>query len=116
MIKQLFTRLGRYRVIHDRLDNEPYLERYYVFLKDRERFLDAYKEMTRKDLVRMNLTEPLRTMRMVHFNAWITKRWEDHSFQRMFPQFPTANYWDQQLIDLRVQVGLIQDRSGMGFV
>jgi hypothetical protein len=38
MIKQLFTRLGRYRVIHDRLDNEPYLERYYVFLKDRERF------------------------------------------------------------------------------
>ena len=85
-------------------------------LKDRERFLDAYKEMTRKDMVRMNLTEPLRTMRMVHFNAWITKRWEDHSFQRMFPQFPTANYWDQQLIDLRVQVGLIQDRSGMGFV
>jgi hypothetical protein len=38
MIKQLFTRLGRYRVIRDRLDNEPYLERYYVFLKDRERF------------------------------------------------------------------------------
>ena len=38
MITQLFTRLGRYRVIHDRLDNEPYLERYYVFLKDRERF------------------------------------------------------------------------------
>ena len=38
MIKQLFPRLGRYRVIHDRLDNEPYLERYYVFLKDRERF------------------------------------------------------------------------------
>ena len=38
MIKQLFTRLGRYRVIRDRLDDEPYLERYYVFLKDRETF------------------------------------------------------------------------------
>jgi len=38
MIKELFTRLGRYRVIRDRLDDEPYLERYYVFLKDRERF------------------------------------------------------------------------------
>jgi Ser/Thr protein kinase RdoA (MazF antagonist) len=84
-------------------------------LKDRERFLDAYKEMTRKDHIKLNLTEPLRTMRMVHFNAWIAKRWEDHSFQRMFPQFPTANYWDQQLIDLRVQIGQIQDRFGMGF-
>jgi hypothetical protein len=38
MIKELFTRLGRYRVIRDRLDDEPYLERYYVFLKDRDRF------------------------------------------------------------------------------
>ena len=31
-------RLGRYRVIMDRQDNEPYLERYYLFLKDRNRF------------------------------------------------------------------------------
>lgn len=31
-------RLGRHRVIMDRQDNEPYLERYYVFLKDRQRF------------------------------------------------------------------------------
>ena len=38
MIKQLFTRLGRYRVIRDRLDDEPYLERYYVFLRDRKWF------------------------------------------------------------------------------
>ena len=38
MIKQLFTRMGRYRVIRDRLDDEPYLERYYVFLKDRDTF------------------------------------------------------------------------------
>ena len=30
--------LGRYRVINDRQDKEPYLERYYLFLKDRENF------------------------------------------------------------------------------
>lgn len=52
-------------------------------LKDRERFLDAYKEMTRSTELKMNLTEALRTMRMVHFNAWIAKRWEDHSFKRL---------------------------------
>ena len=38
MIKQLFQRWGRYRVIMDRLDGEPYLERYYVFLRDRADF------------------------------------------------------------------------------
>lgn len=79
-------------------------------LEERDRFISAYKEMTRKDHLRMNLTEHLRTMRMVHFNAWIAKRWDDHSFQRVFPQFPSANYWDQQLIDLRIQLGLIQER------
>lgn len=83
-------------------------------LEDRERFLAAYKEMTRKDYLKMNLTEALRTMRMVHFNAWIAKRWEDHSFQRVFPQFNSPNYWDQELLDLRLQIGLLQD-IGMGF-
>ena len=29
---------GRYRLINDRLDDEPYLERYYLFLKNREEF------------------------------------------------------------------------------
>ena len=30
--------LGRYRIINDRFDKEPYLERYYLFLKDRTTF------------------------------------------------------------------------------
>ena len=79
-------------------------------LKERDIFLSAYREMTRKDHLRMDLTEVFRTMRMVHFNAWIAKRWEDHSFKRVFPQFNTAGYWDKELIDLRVQMSLIQER------
>lgn len=82
-------------------------------IDDRDRFLAAYKEMTRKDHLKMNLTEALRAMRMVHFNAWIAKRWDDHSFQRVFPQFISSNYWDQELIDLRMQIALLQD-IGMG--
>lgn len=38
MFLKLLERLGRKRIIMDRVDNEPYLERYYLFLKDRERF------------------------------------------------------------------------------
>ena len=38
MFKKFMQRLGRHRVILDRTGNEPYLERYYLFLKDREQF------------------------------------------------------------------------------
>jgi len=31
-------RHGRKRIVMDRVNNEPYLERYYLFLKDRQRF------------------------------------------------------------------------------
>ena len=31
-------RIGRKRIVYDRIDNEPYLERYYLFLKDRANF------------------------------------------------------------------------------
>jgi len=34
----MMERLGRKRIVMDRVNNEPYLERYYVFLKDRNRF------------------------------------------------------------------------------
>ena len=41
MLKQIakfLTKIGRQRIIMDRESNEPYLERYYVFLKDRKWF------------------------------------------------------------------------------
>ena len=41
MLKQIanfLTKLGRQRIILDRESNEPYLERYYIFLKERKLF------------------------------------------------------------------------------
>ena len=34
----LLERMGRKRIVMDRESDEPYLERYYLFLKDRDRF------------------------------------------------------------------------------
>ena len=34
----MLDKLGRKRVVMDRLENEPYLTRYYLFLKDRKWF------------------------------------------------------------------------------
>ena len=38
MFQKFLNLLGRKRIVYDRIDNEPYLERYYLFLKDRDRF------------------------------------------------------------------------------
>jgi len=38
IFSKIMSRLGRYRIIMDRENNEPYLERYYIFLRDRTWF------------------------------------------------------------------------------
>jgi len=38
MLLKLLDKLGRKRIVYDRVSEEPYLERYYLFLKDRDRF------------------------------------------------------------------------------
>ena len=38
MLLKLLERMGRKRIVYDRVENEPYLERYYLFLKERESF------------------------------------------------------------------------------
>jgi len=38
MFLKLLERLGRKRIVMDRTSNEPYLERYYLLFKERERF------------------------------------------------------------------------------
>lgn len=35
---KVLDKVGRKRIVLDRASNEPYLERYYLFLKDRNRF------------------------------------------------------------------------------
>lgn len=38
LFKIFMTYFGRYRLIYDRIDKSPYLERYYIFLKNRKDF------------------------------------------------------------------------------
>jgi hypothetical protein len=38
MFLKLLEKLGRKRIVMDRVSDEPYLERYYLFLKEREQF------------------------------------------------------------------------------
>lgn len=69
--------------------------------------LQGYEQMNQFDRKSLRLIEPLRALRFVHFSAWISKRWSDPAFPRSFPNFGTAKYWQDQLIDLREQLSLI---------
>ena len=51
----------------------------------------------------LRLIEPLRTLRMIRYSAWILSHREDPAFARAFPSFGTEQYWAQHLQDLREQ-------------
>lgn len=76
--------------------------------RDRERLLEAYEQMRPFPRDTLRLVEPLRALRFVHFSAWIAKRWEDPAFPRVFDQFGTSRYWEEQLRDIEEQLRLVQ--------
>lgn len=69
--------------------------------------LKAYCEMRDFDSTSLKLIEPLRALRMIHFSAWIAKRWKDPAFPRTFVDFGTEAYWQEQVAQLEEQVGFI---------
>lgn len=69
--------------------------------------LEGYLQMRNFDMDSLALIETLRALRMIHFATWIGARWADPAFQRAFPDFGSFRYWQQQLIDLREQVQLV---------
>ncbi|MFH1727191.1 MAG: serine/threonine protein kinase [Pseudomonadota bacterium] len=73
--------------------------------------LTAYETMNDFDRSTVRLIEPLRTLRYIHFMAWISKRWEDESFKRAFPMYGSEGYWSEQMLDLREQFALIQEEA-----
>ncbi len=76
-------------------------------IRQREQLINSYEQMRSFDWNEINLIEPLRTLRMIHFNAWIAKRWEDPYFPKSFPEFGSDKYWLEQLQTLREQAELI---------
>ncbi len=66
-------------------------------LAQRNTLLDAYEEFIDFDRSTLRLIEPLRALRMIHFSAWIGRRWEDPSFKRCFPEFASLKYWQEEI-------------------
>lgn len=65
--------------------------------------LEGYRDFQSFDSRELALIEPLRTLRLIHYSAWLAKRWDDPAFPAAFPWFGTANYWAEQVQTLREQ-------------
>ena len=66
--------------------------------------LDGYEQVRDFDRRELALIEPLRTLRMIHYSAWLARRWDDPAFPAAFPGFGTPDYWRGQVAALREQI------------
>ena len=69
--------------------------------------VNAYEVLGLLNRDTFRLIEPLRTLRMIHYSAWILRRLEDPAFPRAFPDFGTERYWAQQIQDLWEQAEVL---------
>lgn len=71
--------------------------------------LEGYEEFRDFDRRELALIEPLRSLRVMHYAGWLTKRWDDPAFPAAFPWLAEARFWDQHILDLREQFAALQE-------
>src|SRR5690606_32965875 len=57
--------------------------------------LEGYRQFCHFNLAELQLVESLRTLRIMHYAAWLARRWDDPAFPHNFPWFNTGRYWSQ---------------------
>lgn len=57
----------------------------------------------------LHLVEALRTLRLLHYSAWLARRWDDPAFPAAFPWFNTQRYWQDRILELREQIALMDE-------
>jgi Ser/Thr protein kinase RdoA (MazF antagonist) len=57
----------------------------------------------------LHLVEALRTLRLIHYSAWLAQRWDDPAFPAALPWFNTQRYWQDRILELREQVALMDE-------
>lgn len=71
--------------------------------------LEGYQEFCDFNPNQLKLIEPLRGLRMVHYMAWLAKRWNDPAFPLAFPWFNDPKYWEGQVLSFKEQLAALQE-------
>lgn len=113
----LWTDDGPHFVDFDDARNGPAIQDLWMLLSgDRaamqrqlRHVLDGYEDFRDFDRRELHLIEALRTLRLLHYAAWIAQRWEDPAFPAAFPWFGDQRYWQDRILELREQVALMDE-------
>ncbi len=71
--------------------------------------LAGYEDFCEFDPRELHLIEALRTLRLIHYAAWLARRWDDAAFKHAFPWFNTQIYWQNRILELREQIALMEE-------
>ncbi len=71
--------------------------------------LAGYEDFCEFDTRELHLIEALRTLRLIHYSAWLARRWDDPAFKHAFPWFNTQHYWQDRILELREQIALMDE-------
>ena len=74
-----------------------------------EKTLEGYHDFNDFDFRELQLIEPLRTLRIINYSAWLATRWDDPAFPQTFPWFNTLQYWGEHILELREQMSALQE-------
>ncbi|MDA3903530.1 MAG: serine/threonine protein kinase [Desulfuromusa sp.] len=74
-----------------------------------DKILTGYHQFYDFNPAELQLIEPLRTLRMIHYSAWLARRWDDPAFSRTFPWFNSMQYWGEHILELREQLAALQE-------
>jgi Ser/Thr protein kinase RdoA (MazF antagonist) len=107
----LWTEQGPHFVDLDDCVNGPAVQDLWLFLSgSRDEMagqlgdlLEGYGQFFDFDFRELRLIEALRTLRLLHYTAWIARRWGDPAFPRAFPWLGEARYWEQHVQSLMEQ-------------
>lgn len=72
--------------------------------------IEGYETFMDFDLAELRLIETLRAMRLLHYNAWLARRWHDPAFPRAFPWFNTPRYWSDHILECKEQLANLRDQ------
>jgi Ser/Thr protein kinase RdoA (MazF antagonist) len=71
--------------------------------------LSGYEDFFEFEPRELHLIEALRTLRLIHYSAWIARRWDDPAFPAAFPWFNTQRYWQDRILELKEQIALMDE-------
>ncbi|MEO6697771.1 MAG: serine/threonine protein kinase [Paraperlucidibaca sp.] len=77
--------------------------------KQLDALLEGYEMFHEFDDRELSLIESLRTLRMMHYAAWIARRWSDPAFPSAFSWFNTERYWAEHILALREQFAILHE-------